>query len=135
MLLQFGASSSHKLFSNCATAARHFMHYNGGTYVEYYFDDYITIGAASSTVCRNNLETMTRRCKDLGFSLNVDKICPPSRVMEYLGIILDTDLMQTCIYQECLQDIPTKCQLWCTLRMATKWKILLLWENYSLFLE
>ena len=123
-VLQFGARSSPKLFSDFATAAKHIMLTNGATYAEHYLDDYITMGAAGTDECLNNLNTMMDTCSDLGFSLNPNKICQPSTVMEYLGIILDTNLLQARISSERLEEVLTELTEWKQRTMATKRQIL-----------
>lgn len=122
--LQFGARSSPKLFSDFATAAKYVMEYNGASYTEHYLDDYITMGVAASDECQNNLQIMMDTCHDLGFSLNPTKICNPSCVMEYLGIVLDTNLMQARISEERLHDVLAELESWTHRRSATKRQIL-----------
>ena len=123
-VLQFGARSSPKLFSDFAAAAKYIMCSNGATYAEQYLDDYITMGAAGTTECADNLHTMMNTCHDLGFTLNPSKICQPSTVMEYLGIILDTDLLQARISADRLEEVMSELNQWRHRQTATKRQIL-----------
>ena len=123
-VLQFGARSSPKLFNDFATAAEFIMHTNGATYAEHYLDDYITMGTANSSECADNLQIMIDTCGDLGFSLNPNKLCHPSTVMEYLGIVLDTDLFQARISSERLTEVLTELYEWRHRQSATKRQIL-----------
>ena len=123
-VLQFGARSSPKLFSDFATAAKIIMYHNGATYTEHYLDDYVTMGAAGTTECLDNLNTMMDTCSDLGFSLNPRKISQPSTVMEYLGIILDTDLLQARISSDRLEEVLTELHEWRDRHTASKRQIL-----------
>lgn len=123
-VLQFGARSSPKLFSDFASAAKSVMHANGASYADHYLDDYVTMGKAGTTECATNLRIMMDTCHDLGFSLNPAKISEPSPVMEYLGIVLDTNLMQARISQERLQEVMSELLQWKQRRHATKRNIL-----------
>ena len=100
------------------------MQHNGATYAEHYLDDYITMGSAGTTECLDNLTAMMDTCHDLGFSLNPSKICQPDTVMEYLGIILDTDLLQARISAERLTDMLSELTEWHQRSSATKRQIL-----------
>ena len=123
-VLQFGARSSPKLFSDFAMATKCIMHVNGATFAEHYLDDYITMGAACSSECADNLQVMIDTCGDLGFSLNPKKMCQPTTVMEYLGIILDTDLLQARISSERLEEVLNELNEWRHRLTATKRQIL-----------
>ena len=123
-VLQFGARSSPKLFTDFAKAANLIMHHNGTTYSEQYLDDYVTMGDAGTAECLDNLNIMIRTCKDLGFSLNPSKICQPSTTMEYLGIVLDTDLLQARISSDRLEEVLTELLEWRKRKTATKRQIL-----------
>ena len=123
-VLQFGARSSPKLFSDFATAAKIVMKRNGCTYAEHYLDDYVTIGAADTNECLDNLTIMKDTCHDLGFSLNPSKVTSPNTVMEYLGIVIDTDLMQARISSDRLNDVLSELETWKSRHTATKRQIL-----------
>ena len=67
---------------------------------------------------------MLDTCHDLGFGVNPDKVTEPNTVMEYLGIVLDTDLMQARISQERLDDIMAELEQWHNRSSASKRQIL-----------
>ena len=123
-VLQFGARSAPCNFTDFAVAARLVMKYNGATYAEQYLDDFITMGKADTNECQHNLDIMIQTCHDLSFAINPDKLCNASTVMEYLGIILDTNLMQARISQDQLHDILDELLQWTHRKSATKRQIL-----------
>lgn len=123
-VLQFGGRSSPKLFDDFALASQYIMLLNGATYTKHYLDDYITMGEAGTDECSTNLQIMMDTCSDLGFSLNPSKVTQPNAVMEYLGIILDTNLMQARISTERLANVLSELNTWCHRTTATKRQIL-----------
>ena len=123
-VLEFGGRSSPKLFSDFASAAKFIMESNGATNANHYLDDYITVGASGTSECADNLNTMISTCNDLGFSLNPSKISEPSTVMEYLGIVLDTDLLQARISADRLTEVLNELNQWRQRQTATKRQVL-----------
>ena len=123
-VLQFGCRSSPKLFNDFADGAQYVMQYAGVSYVDHYLDDYITAGKAGSNECANNLQVMCDVCEDLGFSLNPSKVVPPTTVLEFLGIILDTDRMEMRISEERLADILHELHHWENRHKCTKRELL-----------
>ena len=123
-VLQFGSRSSPKLFTDFAKAANLIMKYNGVTYSDQYLDDYITMGPPGSPICQANLDIMITTCESLGFSLNPNKIVQPTTCLQFLGIVIDTSLMELRISEERLQDILTELDNWSHRRTATKRQLL-----------
>ena len=97
---------------------------NGATNADHYLDDYITFGASGTSECSDNLNIMIATCNDLGFSLNPSKISEPNTVMEYLGIVLDTDLLQARISADRLAEVLTELNQWHHRQTATKRQVL-----------
>lgn len=123
-VLPFGLRSSPSLFNDFATGTELIMKYKGVSDVEHYLDDYITIGPPESTRCRDNLDLMIDTCHEVGFEINFSKVVGPSTCIEFLGIILDTDLMQLRISEERLNHILEELSCWRGRKRATKREIL-----------
>ena len=105
VVLPFGLRSAPKLFSDFADALQYIMHQRGVSECFHYMDDYLTIGPAGSSQCQTNLDIMMHTCEDVGFAINPNKLHSPTTVLEYLGFIIDTDLMQISISQDRLDRI------------------------------
>ena len=123
-VLPFGLRSSPKLFTDFAFAAKLVMEYEGVSYVNHYLDDYVTVGPPSSDVCGENLDKMLTVCKDIGFSINPSKLVHPSTVIEFLGIIIDTEKLELRISEERLHSIMVELEFWRHRKKATKREIL-----------
>ena len=89
-VLPFGLRSAPKIFSSLADALEWILLNRGVSTVLHYLDDFLTMGRADSTQCKENLEIMLAICKVLGVPLKAEKIEGPSAILIFLGIILDT---------------------------------------------
>ena len=132
-MIEFGARSSPHLFNNFADGAQYVMVYDGVTYVEHYLDDFITAGPADSDTCANNLQIMLDTCDHLGFAVNPQKLVPATTRLEFLGITLDTDTMETSISDERMADVMDELQKWTDRRTCTKRDCSLSLVNSRLF--
>jgi hypothetical protein len=99
-VLPFGGRSSAALFNAFADGLEHVMFKNGASSVIHYLDDIFTAGDPNSTVCQDNMTIMLDTCENLGVAVNPRKIIGPSTVLEFLGIIIDSDLMELCVSPE-----------------------------------
>ena len=124
MVLPFGLRSSPKQFSEFAKANKLIMLYNGASYVDNYLDDYITAGHPNSDECATNLSIMLETCNDVGFEINPDKIEPPTTMIEFLGIIMDTVKWELRISEQRLTDILMELEQWLGRKKATKRELL-----------
>lgn len=118
-VLPFGLRSSPKLFNDFATAAKWIMLDKNVSYAENYLDDFITIGNDVNE-CSFNLTTMIDVCNSLGFELNPRKVTPPTPVIEFLGIVIDSVKMELRISQERLKETMDLLQVWSMKRRAKK---------------
>ena len=123
-VLPFGLGSSPKLFTDFAHATQLIMLSRGVSEVEHYLDDYITLGPPGQPACQKNLDLMLDVCRDVGFAVNPAKVVQPSTVIEFLGIILDTNLMEMRISEDRLSGILDELQLWHGRTRARKREIL-----------
>jgi len=60
----------------------------------HYLYDFLTIGPHDSPVCANNLHMIKETCSQLGIPLSIEKIKGPTQCLTFLGITLDTKVMQ-----------------------------------------
>ena len=122
--LPFGLRSSAKLFSEVAHALKLSMLYNGATDIEQYLDDYITFGPRASSVCSNNLTIMLDTCEYIGFKVNPQKVTNPSTVIEFLGLVIDSDKMEVRASHERVSEIMTELKTFHNRRTCTKRELL-----------
>ena len=112
LVLAFGMRSSPKLFNDYADGLEFIMKANGSSEVLHYLDDYFTCGQAGTKECRENLDIMLDTCREFGFSAQPTKVEPLTSSLEILGILVDTDLKQLCISQDCLAEIMKELHHW-----------------------
>ena len=74
------------------------MHCLGIVDFLHYLDDYLFLGPPSSQACHSHLKLAVALCKLLGFLVAPEKIGGPSTVLTFLGIKLDSSLMQSIIH-------------------------------------
>ena len=59
-----------------------------------YIDDLLIVGPPRSDQCARDLVTTTETCAELGLLLSLEKLEGPTTVIEFLGIELDTELLE-----------------------------------------
>ena len=98
----FGLHSSQALFNEYADALQYAMKTNHVQDLQHYLDYYFTVGPPYSPVCANNIATMIAMCKELAFTINVDKITKPATTTNFLGVDIDWVAMEARINSTCL---------------------------------
>ena len=91
-VLPFGCRSSPALFNEFAHTTQ--LIKRGVTDCEHYLDDFITLSPPDSNIRASNLDMMLKVCEDVGFEVNPDKVVEPTPVIEFLGIIVDSQRME-----------------------------------------
>ena len=122
-VLPFGCRSSPKLFDSFATGLKFIMQHKGAGIIEKYLDDYYSC-ASNKRDCDRNLQIMLETCKETGFQVNHQKLCKPSKRMEFLGIIIDTETMRVEISHERLESILNELKHWYKRRHCNKRQLL-----------
>ena len=112
MTLPFGLKSSAMLFNKYADGLQYVMRTTGATIIEHYLDDYFTCGAPNTMECETNLVIMSHVCKQLGFSLQPEKLVYPTTQLEYIGIVIDSVSMELRISSDRLNEILLELQIW-----------------------
>ena len=93
-VLPFGLRTAPKIFSAVADALEWVCLKRGVSWSIHYIDDFLTAGAAGSLECYNNLKIFTATCQELEVPLKEEKVEGPSQVLNFLGITLDSNLME-----------------------------------------
>jgi len=119
--LPFGLRSALKLFNILADLLSWILEHQHVTPVMHYLDDFLTIGPHDSPVCASNLQMIKDTCP-----LALEKIEEPSQCLTFLGITLDTKLMQARLPDDKLSCLHNQVTAWLSHRKATKREILLL---------
>lgn len=123
MVLPFGCSSSPKLFDTFASGLKFIMQQKGASIIEKYLDDFYSC-ASTKNECDQNLAIMLDACSETGFQVNPQKVCPSSKRLEFLGIIIDTHKKRTEISSERLQEIMTELLQWRNRKKCSKRQLL-----------
>jgi hypothetical protein len=123
-VLPFGMRSSALLFDLFASGLEFSMSLNGCTNVIHYLDDFYTCGVADSGECHLNLDIMLRTCNVLGMPVNPAKVERPVTRLEFLGIILDSDVMELQMAPERLADVFVELKKWLGSYRGTKRSLL-----------
>ena len=115
--LPMGCSRSCALFELFATALEWIVRrkLKVGVYTSHVLDDSIFI-AASAAACAEGLQVFTDICAKLRIPIAIEKTMGPEQVLPFLGITLDTILMQARLPQDKLD----KCQGLITAMLAKK---------------
>ena len=111
-VLPFGMSSSPKLFNDYAEALNYIMIKNGASKdTLHYLDDFWSV-SASKDEAENSLKIITDTIKNAGMEIQESKTVSPTRTIEYLGIIIDTNLWQLRISPDRLNEIKEDLVAW-----------------------
>ena len=110
--LPFGLRSAPKLFNVLADLLSWILEQQQVTPVMHYLDDFLTIGPQHSPVCANNLQMIKDTCSMLGIPLALEKIEGPSQCLTFLGITLDSQLMQAHLPEDKLKRIRNQVAAW-----------------------
>ena len=94
LFLSFGLHSSPALFNEYANALQYAMKTNNVQDFLHYLDDYFTVGPPHSLVCTNNIATMIATCKELGFTVNSEKVTKPATTTNFLGVDINLVAME-----------------------------------------
>ena len=119
-VLPFGGRSSASLFNSFADGIEFIMKRNGASSVIHYLDDLFTAGEPDTTACQRNMTVMLDTCDALGVAVNPRKIVGPATVLEFLGIIIDSNLMELRISPERLKSIKAELLWWMGRKTGTK---------------
>ena len=66
----------------------------------HYLDEFLTIDPPGTTVYQRNLSLIVNFCQLLSISLAVEKATGLAMLLEFLGIVLDSDRMETWLLKD-----------------------------------
>ena len=122
--LPFGLRAAPKLFNILADLLEWITRAEGVCHILHYLDDFLILGPPTSLKCQEDLNTIIRICKDLGVPLALEKIEGPSTTLPFLGIVLDTVVMETRLPHDKLERMCNMISTWLKKKKATKREIL-----------
>ena len=82
----------------------------------HYLDDYFTVGPAHSSVCAHNVKTILHVASQVGIPLATGLV--------FLGILIDTNPMETSLPDDKLHELISKLQSWSTRNNCLKRELL-----------
>ena len=89
--LPFGLRSSPFLFDTLASALEFiFRHQLHNPHIIHYLDDFLIAGPPHSNSCTTTFSGVEALCKQLGVATKPEKHTPPTTVLTFLGVQLDT---------------------------------------------
>ena len=62
--------------------------------IQHFYDDFFEVGPPNSDQCENSLDTSLAICEFLGVPVEHSKTIHPTSCMQYLGFILDSELLE-----------------------------------------
>ena len=111
-VLPFGLCSAPKIFSALSDMLEWICIHNQERYIIHYLDDFFTAGTLFTDQCRKHLDTIISICQKLGLPLAVDKIEGPSKLLVFLGILLDSHHMQMRLPEQKPQELKAMIIQW-----------------------
>ena len=122
--LVLGLRSSPKHFTQIALALCYICVQNGApvTTIQY-LDDFL-VCAESQQECQSGLETVVKCAKECGFEIKDKKTVGPSRVLEFLGLTIDTLQRQVRISEEKMVELRTELVEWKNRKKCKKRELL-----------
>ena len=94
------------------------------SYLIHYLDDFLTMGAANSEECENNLKILVSLCQELGLPLKWQKLEGPAVELVFLGILLDTRRMELRLPPEKLSELKVLIVKWLGRKKGKKRELL-----------
>ena len=104
--LPMGCAVSCNLFEKFATFVQWVIESRTGLHtLDHYLDDFIFIGSECSNDCTILMETFIKVSNELGIPIAEDKTVGPTKVLTFLGFVIDTVLMMVLVPSEKLVKI------------------------------
>ena len=119
--LPFGVRSSPFLFNRLADAFEWILKNNYAIpALMHYLDDYFTVGPPLSPLCASQVQTMVQTADRLGIPLAPDKLEGPTTRLVFLGILIDSNLMESSLPPDKLSELLAELQAWSSRKKCIK---------------
>ena len=129
-VLSMGGRSSPYIFNAIAEAAEYICKFNYRvSRLIHLLDDFLAIDKPDEE--SKSLERILQAFKDLGIPVNPNKVFGPCTCLEFLGIVLDTILMEARLSKEKVEDLKEKLQDFQGKKKVTQLEILSLVGSLS----
>ena len=129
-VLPFGLRLAPKVFNAVADAVEWIMRKQGIAHILHYLDDFLFLESLNpgkeSVLC-----IALRICRELGIPVAPEKVKGPISVLDFLGIILDTEKMELRLPPEKLSQLRSMVKQWLHRKSCTKREILSLIGHLS----
>jgi len=110
--LPFGLRSAPKIFSALADGLIWCLHSKGMVDSLHYLDDFLLLGPSDSPRCAEALRILLQLCEELGALVAGEKTEGPTTLLEFLGIEIDTELLQMRLPQAKLKELISRLRQW-----------------------
>ena len=125
LCLPFGMRSSVNRFTQLASSLLWIMQNNYDiTDITHYLDDYFLAGPPKSQICGRNMQTTVDLFRHLGVPLAPEKMEGPTTKLTYLGIEIDTDLMELRLPPKKLESLMSTIRNFTSKKKCTKCELL-----------
>ena len=123
--LPFGLRSSPFLFNRLADAFEWILKHNYAiSALMHYLDDYFTVGPPSSPLCASQVDIMVKTADRLGIPLAPDKLEGPTSRLVFLGILIDSTLMECSLPPDKLSELVAELLTWSSRKKCIKRELL-----------
>ncbi len=121
-VLPFGLRSAPKIFNAVADALQWILICQGVQHIYHYLDDYLCIAPPPGPQgdMGGQLPLMVDVCNKLGIPLALEKVAGPATCLTFLGIEIDTDLLQIRLTLVKLTKVKKEVTFWLGKRKACK---------------
>ena len=116
--LPFGASLSCAIFQRITNSVTRMMSKRGYTVISY-LDDFLLVSPDKET-CTHAYHTLLNLLHRLGFTINEDKIVPPTQELTFLGIVINSKDRTLALPERKLQELRESLYSWLDKRKVTK---------------
>ena len=119
--LPFSLRSSSFLFNHFADAFEWILKNNCAIPAHmHYLNDYFTVGPPLPPSCASQVQTMVEIADHLGITLAPDKLEGPTTRLVFLGILIDSNVMECSLLPDKLSQLLAELQAWSSRKKCIK---------------
>ena len=119
-VLPFGLRSAPMIFNAVAEALAFIIRSLGVKWLEHYLDDFVMVAPPKSNECQEGLQVALDTCAKVGFPVAEDKTEGPATLINFLGVLLDSMLMQLRLPPDKLEKLKKLVASWRRRKVCTK---------------